>query len=85
MSTHLHRLIELRGEHFGCLQFRKVATYYCKVLKTGREVQQRMVLLDSWATYLSISGRLREQGPPPGWDAAAQLQIAVPKGPNERW
>src|SRR5947208_2239402 len=85
MTTHLRRLIDLRGEHFGCLQFRKVATYYCKVLRTGREVQQQMVLLDSFATFQAMVDRLREQGPPPGWQASGQFHVAVPKGPNERW
>ena len=28
---------------------------------------------------------LREQGPPPGWQAGAAPTIPVPKGPNERW
>jgi tRNA-dihydrouridine synthase B len=66
MDRHLRRLVELRGEHFGCLQFRKVANWYCRVLKPGREVQQALVMLDSLATFDRIAGRLREQGPRPG-------------------
>ena len=85
MERHLRRLTELRGEHFGCLQFRKVANWYCKVLKPGRAVQQTLVMLDSLATLDRIVTRLREQGPPPGWQAGAAPAIPVPKGPNERW
>jgi nifR3 family TIM-barrel protein len=85
METHLRRLVELRGEQFGCLQFRKVANWYCRVLKPGREVQQTLVMLDTLATFGRVVGRLREQGPPPGWQAGAAPSIPVPKGPNERW
>lgn len=85
MDRHVRRLVELRGERFGCLQFRKVANWYCRVLKPGRDVQQTLVNLDSLATFERIVARLREQGPPPGWQAGAVPSIATPKGPNERW
>src|SRR5262249_13216005 len=85
METHFYRLLELRGERFGCLQFRKVANYYCKVLKTGKETQQTMVMMDCRATFDGIVTQLRENGPPPGWQAGAAPQVPVPKGPNERW
>src|SRR5205823_8944600 len=85
MGRHLRRLAELRGEHFGCLQFRKVANWYCRVLKPGREVQQALVMLDSLATFDRIVARLREQGPPPGWQAGAAPSIPVPKGPIDKW
>jgi nifR3 family TIM-barrel protein len=85
MERHVRRLAELRGEHFGCLQFRKVANWYCKVLRPGREVQQALVMLDTLATFERIVGRLREQGPPPGWKAGAAPGIPVPKGPIDKW
>ena len=82
MDRHLRRLVDLRGEHFGCLQFRKVANWYCRVIKPGRQVQQALVMLDTLATFEGIITWLREQGPPPGWQAGAALSIPVPKGPN---
>ncbi len=85
MDRHLRRLTDLRGEHFGCLQFRKVANWYCRVLKPGRQIQQLLVMLDTLATFDGIVNWLREQGPPPGWQAGAAPSIPVPKGPNERW
>jgi nifR3 family TIM-barrel protein len=85
MDRHLRRLVELRGEHFGCLQFRKVSNWYCKVLKPGREVQQTLIMLDSLTTFERVVGRLREQGPPPGWQAGAAPSIPVPKGPIDKW
>src|SRR5262249_23764372 len=35
MARHYHQLVEHRGEHFGSLTFRKVANWYCRVLKPG--------------------------------------------------
>jgi tRNA-dihydrouridine synthase B len=85
MATHVRRLCELRGEHFGCIQFRKVANWYCRVIKPGKAVQQSLVMIDSLATFDGIVNRLREQGPPPGWQAGAAPTIPTPKGPIAAW
>jgi nifR3 family TIM-barrel protein len=85
MATHVRRLCELRGERFGCIQFRKVANWYCRVIKPGKVVQQSLVMLDSWASFEGIVGRLRDQGPPNGWQAGAAPSIPTPKGPIAVW
>src|SRR5262249_52944094 len=87
MGRHFHLLVDQRGEHFACLTFRKVANWYCRVLRPGREAQQRLVRLESVAEFDGILGRLRDKGPPPRWSAAgaAELHIPVPGGPVERW
>jgi len=85
METHVRRLIELWGEHRGCTNFRKVANWYCKVLRPGREVQQTLVMLDSWETLQSVVSQLRDQSPPIGWKAGIVPNIAVPKGPIDKW
>jgi hypothetical protein len=87
MRRHFHLLLGQRGERFACLTYRKVANWYCRVLRPGREVQQRLVRLETAAEFDGIVDRLRAQGPPPRWSAAAaaELSIAVPSGPVERW
>jgi nifR3 family TIM-barrel protein len=86
MTTHLRRLIEWRGEKYGCIQFRKVSTWYARSLRTGHEVQQRLVQLDTWSTFREIADRLRNQGPPPGWEAHdLAASVAVPAGPIAHW
>jgi nifR3 family TIM-barrel protein len=85
MSRHYHLLLDQRGERFASLTFRKVANWYCRVLRPGREVQQWLMRLERAADFDAIVDRLREQGPPPHWQAAALPEIAVPQGPNERW
>jgi tRNA-dihydrouridine synthase B len=86
MAKHFHLLVGQRGERFACLTFRKVANWYCRVLKPGHEVQQQLVRLESVAEFNDIVDRLRTQGAPPGWHAGIVGQpVAVPSGPVERW
>jgi nifR3 family TIM-barrel protein len=87
MQRHFHRLVEQRGERFGCLTFRKVANWYCRVLHPGRDLQQRLVRIGSVAEFDEIVAEVRERGrwrPHQDWDDREPI-IAVPKGPNERW
>jgi tRNA-dihydrouridine synthase B len=87
MHRHFHLLVEDRDERFACLTFRKVANWYCKVLKPRWEVQQRLVRIDSVAEFDGIVARLREQGPPRGWQEwlSRESPIRVPSGPVEHW
>jgi tRNA-dihydrouridine synthase B len=87
MARHFRLLVGQRGERFACLTFRKMTSWYCKVLRPGREVQQRLIRLESTAEFDDIVGRLQEQGPPPRWQALGTCEqlIAVPQGPIERW
>jgi nifR3 family TIM-barrel protein len=87
MERHFHLLVQHRGEHFACLTFRKVANWYCRVLRPGRDIQQRLVLIDSAATFDALAGQIRdvirERGPEE-WPAV-NLSIPVPGGPIEHW
>jgi nifR3 family TIM-barrel protein len=87
MDRHFHLLVEHKGERFACLSFRKVANWYCRVLKPGRSIQQRLMLIESVAAFERIVEEIRailaERGEEtcPG----ADFHIGVPSGPNERW
>ncbi|HEV3205154.1 MAG TPA: tRNA dihydrouridine synthase DusB [Gemmataceae bacterium] len=88
MARHFHLLIEQRGERFGCLTFRKVANWYCKVLRPGREIQQVLVRLDSIVLFSQIVNQLLENPVIRNRYQTlnqADLTISVPSGPNERW
>jgi nifR3 family TIM-barrel protein len=87
MTRHLSLLVEDRGEHFGCLQFRKVANWYCKVLRPGRELQQRLVRLTSMTEFKQITQVLAKQAKP-RWNMEhlnEQEAIQVPSGPISHW
>ncbi len=87
MERHFHLLVRYRQERFGCLSFRKVANWYCRVLHPGREIQQQMVMLESVAQFERLAGQIRailetrtdSEGPLPN------LNIPVPSGPIEHW
>lgn len=87
MYRHFHLLLDDRGERFATLTFRKVANWYCRVLRPGREVQQRLIRLESAGEFDSIVERLREAGPPRGWqsDALFESPVKTPSGPIEHW
>jgi tRNA-dihydrouridine synthase B len=87
MERHFRYLVEQRGEHFACLTFRKVSTWYCRVLRAGHETQQRLIRLGSEAEFTELVERLRARGPVCGWEdwIARESPIRVPRGPIEHW
>ena len=88
MSRHFRLLTDLRGERFGCLQFRKVANWYCKVLRPGRVIQQQMVRIERVADFLAIVEQLQAIGhdlEDNRFRQAREPLIPVPSGPIERW
>jgi nifR3 family TIM-barrel protein len=87
MDRHFHLLVAQRGERFACLTFRKVANWYCRALRTGREVQQRLIRLESVAVFEEIVARLREIGLQNSWhgEQGPEPGVPVPKGPIDKW
>lgn len=85
MARHFHLLVGQRGERFACLTFRKVANWYCRVLKPGRDLQQRLMMLERVADFDGMVAMLRERGEPAHWQQGAEPEIAVPKGPIAHW
>jgi len=87
LERHFQLLVADRGERLGCLLFRKWANWYCRVLRPGRDIQQRFVRLASLEDFREILSRLRERATPwtgQGMDGK-EIGIAVPRGPVERW
>jgi tRNA-dihydrouridine synthase B len=87
MDRHFSLLAEHRGERFGCLTFRKVANWYCRVIRPGRSIQQRLIRLESVQEFKSIVAEIQSSQ----WtcsqfenDDPDQL-LALPKGPIEHW
>lgn len=87
MNRHFHLQVQQKGERFGCLSFRKVANWYCRVLKPGHEIQQKLIMISTLADFevivLQLRDRCQRHGPPPGFTGHAT--IPVPGGPMERW
>jgi hypothetical protein len=64
-----------------------MTAWYCKVLRPGRDVQKRLIMLDSVTTFDSILRELRDRGEPAHWwrHGIGVEEIAVPKGPISHW
>jgi nifR3 family TIM-barrel protein len=87
MERHFRLLVEYQTERFASLTFRKVANWYCKVLRPGRAIQQQLVMIDSLAHFESLVEQIREVIATRGEDdwPDAEIAIPVPGGPVERW
>jgi len=87
MGRHFRQLLELDGERFACISFRKVANWYCKVLKPGREIQQQLVMIESLAHFERLEAEIAQIIAERGVDALpeADLPLRVPSGPQEYW
>jgi hypothetical protein len=85
MARHFHSLVATRGERHACLSFRKVANWYCRVLRPDREIQQRLVQLESPAEFDTLLARMREQAVSSGEFPEPEQVISVPQGPVEFW
>ncbi len=88
MRLHLRRLIEWKGdEKFGCVHFRKVATWYTRALRLPKRVQQTFVMLGSLKQFEDAIAPFAEAGPPPGWSDwdTQHAHVAVPAGPIAHW
>jgi nifR3 family TIM-barrel protein len=87
LLRHFHLLVEDRGERLGCLLFRKVANWYCRVLRPGRAIQQRLVRIASVADFQEILSDLHNRAT---WSTGQEAEgeetvVPVPSGPVERW
>ena len=88
MRLHVKRLVEWKGnEKYGCIQFRKIATWYTRALRLPKRVQQKLVMLSDLGEFEEIVAPHAEAGPPEGWSEydTQQAQVAVPAGPMSHW
>jgi tRNA-dihydrouridine synthase B len=87
MRRHFSLLVADRGEHFGCLQFRKVGNWYCKVLRPGKDIQQRLVRLSSVTEFREIAQEMMERVKMAAHpcDLTRPDAVPVPSGPISHW
>ncbi|MCY2937282.1 MAG: tRNA dihydrouridine synthase DusB [Planctomycetota bacterium] len=87
MIRHFERLLSIRDERFACLTFRKMAGWYCKMLRPGREIQQGIVMLESQAHFNQLCEQMRpaiESRDSHPWHEA-ELPLNLPAGPIAHW
>ena len=87
MRRHFRLLVEHKGERFSCLAFRKVANWYCRVLKPGHQIQQQLVQLESPDHFEGLANQIEELvkiRPEPNWPDL-ECPVKVPSGPISHW
>jgi len=87
MDRHFHLLVEHRGERFACLSFRKVANWYCRVLRPGHDIQQRLMMIDRVDVFEQLVAEIHDvlaRRTGDEWPDA-DVPLRVPSGPSERW
>jgi tRNA-dihydrouridine synthase B len=88
MRLHVRRLVEWKGnEKYGCIQFRKIATWYTKALRLPKHVQQRLVKLSNLDEFEEVIAPYAEATAPAGWTEwdTHHAHVAVPAGPISHW
>jgi nifR3 family TIM-barrel protein len=87
MARHFHLLVRQRGERFACVTFRKMANWYCKVLRPSRNIQRQLVMLESVMRFDDILAELRGRGEPMHWwrSGIGVEEISIPQGPVSYW
>ncbi len=87
MRNHFAQLVRLRDERFACLTFRKVAAWYCRMLRPGRDIQQEMVMLQSVDHLDGLCARMRpalEERDSHPWHET-DVPLNLPAGPIAHW
>jgi nifR3 family TIM-barrel protein len=87
MERHFRLLVHHRGERFGCLTFRKVANWYCKVLRPSRPIQQALVRLENSQQFDDLVDKMRSAEQLGEMDhlEGTDVPIHLPSGPVEHW
>ncbi|WP_235904966.1 tRNA dihydrouridine synthase DusB [Tautonia marina] len=85
MVRHFHRLVETRGEHLACLQFRKVLKWYSYAIRPPKELYLQLVNLPSVAVFDTVVSQIRAAGPSTPLPSQFEPRVPTPKGPIDKW
>lgn len=85
MTLHFRRLVERRGEHYGCLQFRKVLKWYQHAIRAPKPLYLELINLPDSATYDRVVAQVRRAGPVPLAPGQTAPSVPVPGGPIDKW
>ena len=85
MGRHFHRLLERRGTHYACLQFRKTLKWYSHFTRMPRPSYLRLINLDDPAVFDAVLAEVRESGPSSLLPGHFDPKVPVPSGPIDKW
>ena len=85
MVTHLHRLVDRRGERAACFQFRKIIKWYSHLIRPPKELYHRLINLSSVALFDEMVAMIRAAGPTSPLPGHFEPKVPVPAGPIDKW
>ncbi|WP_240911535.1 tRNA dihydrouridine synthase DusB [Paludisphaera soli] len=85
MSVHFHGLLERRGEHYACLQFRKILKWYYHFTRMPKKFYLELINLRSSEVFDRAVAQIRGEGPSSPLPGHFEAHVPVPSGPIEAW
>jgi nifR3 family TIM-barrel protein len=85
MRRHFHGLVARRGEHYGCLQFRKILKWYYHFTRMAKSNYLRLINLSSLALFEEIIAEVEAAGPQSPLPGHHEFHVPVPAGAIDKW
>ena len=85
MERHFLRLVERRGEHYACLQFRKIVKWYSHSIRPPKALYHRLIQLSSVDLFRETVAAMRQAGPASAIPGHFEPKVPVPSGPIDKW
>jgi nifR3 family TIM-barrel protein len=85
MRRHFHGLVSRRGEHYGCLQFRKILKWYSHFTRMPKPFYRSLLNLASVRTFDEVVAALENNGPESPLPGHYEFHVPVPSGAIDKW
>jgi tRNA-dihydrouridine synthase B len=85
MRKHFHGLVDRRGEHYGCLQFRKILKWYSHFTRMTKPYYKSLLNLSSIAVFDKVVADLESSGPESPLPGHYEFHVPVPSGAIDKW
>jgi nifR3 family TIM-barrel protein len=85
MRRHFHGLVDRRGEHYGCLQFRKILKWYSHFTRMPKPVYKSLLNLSSVSLFDEVVAALENSGPESALPGHYEFHVPVPSGAIDKW
>lgn len=85
MERHFLRLVERRGEHYACLQFRKIVKWYSYSIRPPKPLYLELIQLSSVDVFARTVAAMRAAGPSAAIPGHFEPKVPVPSGPVDKW
>jgi nifR3 family TIM-barrel protein len=85
MRRHFHGLVARRGEHYGCLQFRKILKWYFHFTRMPKQYYRGLLNLSSASLFDELIDAAQDAGPESPLPGQHELHVPVPAGAIDKW